>query len=184
MGSRFVFWVLGVYIATLLLLGSVGALIARVMVKEPPELYRNPAFDYALAPGWSCQTDGTEDVCYPAGTKPHSAIGVIAIKPRNDKDNLATYEAHLRTPQRIGDRDATVGPMSEVRYVKRRMLAGREWVEALHVGSEIADFHTYYLATTTSHIGMLVTLSVRKDFEARFTAEFRGMMDTLRTYQR
>ena len=49
-----------------------------------------------------------------------------------------------------------------MRYVKRRKLGDREWVEALHVGSEIAAYHTYYLATTTSYLAILVTMSAHK----------------------
>lgn len=184
MSGRFVAWFVTVFVGMLALLGSVGFAISRVIVSQPRELYRGPAFEFDLAPGWSCQTEGTEDVCYPAGSKPHAAIAVIAIKRRNDQDNLQAYEDHLRQPQKAGDRSKEGGQLSEVRFVRRRTLGGREWVEGLHVGSEIANFHTYYLATATSHIGMLVTMSVHKDRATEYVDELAAMMSSLNTYQR
>lgn len=184
MGSRFIASMLGAFLAALGVLGGVGYAASIFWVAPPRELYRNPAFEFDLAPGWWCDRDGTEDVCHPAGTKPFPAIGVIAIKRRNEQDNLAAYEDHLKKPQRVGDRSAASGPMSEVRFVSRRILGGREWVESLHIGSEVANFHTYYLATATTHLGVLVTLSVHKDHEARYIKEFTEMMTSLKTYQR
>ena len=74
--------------------------------------------------------------------------------------------------------------MSEVRYVKRRMLGAHEWVEALHLGAEVQNFETYYLATATSHLGILVTMSVHKDHSAAYIQQMNDMMSTLNIYQR
>jgi hypothetical protein len=71
-----------------------------------------------------------------------------------------------------------------VRFVRRTQLGGKEWVEALHVGSEIQNFHTYYLATTTSNLGILVTLSVHKDRADTFVGQLTEMMTSLTVYQR
>jgi hypothetical protein len=184
MGSRFLVSLIGAFLATLALLGGIGFAASKLWVTAPRELYRNAAIEFDLAPGWFCEKDGRGDVCHPAGTKPFPAIAVMAVKLRNNQDNLEAYEAHLKNPQRVGDRNAAEGPISEVRFVRRRTLGSREWVESLHLGSEIASFHTYYLATATSHVGILVTLSVHKDYEAQFVKEFSEMMASLKTFQR
>ena len=44
---------------------------------------------------------------------------------------------------------------SEVRYVKHSVIAARDWVEALHSGSELSNYDTYYLATNTSYLGIV-----------------------------
>jgi hypothetical protein len=184
MGSRFIVWLMAAFLSTLGLLGGIGYAASMIWVAEPRDIYRNPAFEFPLAKGWWCETDGTEDVCYPPGEKPHRAIAVIAIKLRNDQDNLDAYEAHLRAPQPIGAAKAGTPQLSEVRYVRREMLGGRQWVTSLHANSEIENFHTYYLATATSHLGILVTLSVHKDHADRFIGEFTAMMSSLEAYQK
>ncbi len=184
MGSRFAAWLLASFFAALAALGGIGAGVSMLWVNPPRELYRSPAIEFDLAPGWWCERDGTEDICRPEGQPPHSAIAIIALKERGAHDNLRAYEEHLEKPQRTGDRSAAEGPVSVVRYVRRRTLGERDWIESLHIGSEIANYHTYYLATTTSHIGILVTLSVRQDQEAHYIAQFTEMMSTLKTYQR
>ena len=54
----------------------------------------------------------------------------------------------------------------------------------MHIGSEIQYYSTYYLATVTSHVGILVTMSVHQSSVDKFTGEFTDMMSSLRTYQR
>jgi hypothetical protein len=79
----------------------------------------------------------------------------MAMKVRNDEDNLQSYEAFLRKTKPDTD--------GQVRYVKRRKLGAHEWVESLHNGSELKNYDTYYLATNTSYLGILVTMSVEKN---------------------
>jgi hypothetical protein len=56
--------------------------------------------------------------------------------------------------------------------------------EALHSGSEIPHFDTYYLGTTTSLLGILVTMSVHKGHSAKYIGQMNEMMRTLTVYQR
>ena len=182
MGSRFLVSLLGSFLLTIVLLGGAGYGITAFAVPEPHERYRLGQFDFELAPGWSCDLDGTEHVCQAQGSKKQGAIAVIAVKARNDKDTLAEYEAHLRKPQNVTfEGEAWV---SQVKTIERRKIGGREWVSALHVGSEIKDFETYYLGTVTSHFGMLVTMSAHKDRIAEYAQDFEEMMSTLNVYQR
>ena len=112
------------------------------------------------------------------------AIAVIALKERNTDDNLDAYEAHLRQPRPAAVPDGGSSPLAEVRFVRRRVLGGNEWVEALHLGSELPNFETYYLGTTTAMLGILVTLSVHKDHSAAYIDQLTDMMGTLTVYQR
>ena len=74
--------------------------------------------------------------------------------------------------------------VSEIRYVRRRMIANHEWVEALHAGSEVPNYDTYYLATITSDLGVLVTMSVHKDHSDKYIGQLNDMIATLNIYQR
>jgi len=89
----------------------------------------------------------------------------------------------LRQSQPVKHADGST-TMSEVRFVRRTTLGGKEWVEALHIGSELPNYHTYYLATTTSYLGIFVTMSVHQDHTDTFVGELTGMMATLVVYQR
>jgi len=105
----------------------------------------------------------------------------MAMKERNQEDNLAADEEHLRQPRPIGDAGNDRARMSEVRSVKRKTMVGYEWVEALHSGTEVPNYDTYYMATTASNLG--VTMSVHKDHVKEYVAQLQAMMATLSIYR-
>jgi hypothetical protein len=183
-GARFLIALLTAFSATVVVLGGAGYAVSRVAVSPMPDVFRTAAFELELAPGWWCELDGSEYVCSPPGKPPHAAIAVIAMKERNGEDNLQAYEEHLGQPQKIGDSDKGEGKFSEICYVRRTVIGSHEWVEALHANSELSNFDTYYLGTNTSYLGILVTLSVHKDFSAQYVAQLRNMIKTLKIYQR
>ena len=170
-------------LATVVILAGVGYSITEMTVRKPRDPFRAGSFEFDLAPGWWCELEDTEYVCNPPGKPPYSAIAIIAIKERNRDDNLQAYEDHLKQPQRL-DTNARTSTVSVVSYVKRIRLGHAEWVEALHVGSEVPNYDTYYLATITSHLGVLVTMSVHKDYERIYSRQLTDMMSTLNLYQR
>jgi hypothetical protein len=114
---------------------------------------------------------------------PYSAIAIIAIKERGADDNLMAYEDHLRQSRQLSDKTGS-GGASVVSYVKRVRLGHAEWVEALHLGSEVPNYDTYYLATTTSHLGILVTMSVHHDHQSTYVRQLTEMMSSLNLYQK
>jgi hypothetical protein len=184
LGARFLSAFVVVFILTVLLLGGAGYFVTQVAVPPVREMFRTSAFEFELAAGWWCELDRSAYVCTPAGKPPHAAMIVIAVKERNTHDTLAGYEEHLKQPQRANAGSKANAGLSEVRFVRRRALGAREWVEALHTGSEIPDYNTYYLAATTSYVGILVTMSVHKDYADRYIAELIDMMSSLSVYQR
>jgi hypothetical protein len=78
------------------------------------------------------------------------------------------------------DQDST---LSTIRSVKRRTLAGYEWIEAVHVSSEIRNYVTIYLATVTSQVGVLATFSFHRDYEQAVRLEMDIMMSSLNVHQ-
>src|SRR5262245_35306593 len=155
MGTRFYSEFVKAFLLSISLLVGLGyavvyTVLSTASAPPPRDVFRTGFFEFDLAPGWSCTSSGTEYVCRPSGKPPLNAIAVIALKERNSTDNLDSYEAHMRQTE------------AEVRFVRRRMIRDQEWVEALHSGSELPNFLTYYLATTTTSIGILVTMSVHE----------------------
>lgn len=183
MGARFFISATAAFLATVAVLAIAAYAIIGLTVPQPRDPFRTGSFEFDLAPGWWCELDGTEYVCNPPGKPPYLAIAIIAIKERNAADNLNAYEAHLKQSQSLTDRTGKI-THSIVSYVRRVTLGHAQWVEALHIGSEIPNYDTYYLATNTSHLGILVTMSVNKDFEKSYTRQLTDMMSTLNLYQR
>lgn len=184
MGTRFLIAFIVALTATLSLLAGAGYAITRVAVSPSRALFRAAAFEFELAPGWWCELDDTEYVCTPPGQQPWTAIAVMAMKIRNEQDTLAAYEAHLRRPTNIEEDKSKPERWSEVRYVNRRVIGHHEWAESLHRGSEVPNYDTYYLATATSYIAILVTLSAHKDHADKYITEIGNMIGTLNVYQR
>jgi hypothetical protein len=184
MGTRFLTTLLIALLVTAVALGGAGYTVTQIAVPTPRDVFRAAAFEFDLAPGWWCELDETEYVCNPPGKPPLAAIAIMAMKERNEKDTLNDYEEHLRQPQSAATGDNNRGRVSEIRYVRRRMIANHEWVEALHAGSEVPNYDTYYLATITSDLGVLVTMSVHKDHSNKYIGQLNDMIATLNIYQR
>jgi hypothetical protein len=182
MGSRFLVSFVATLLATLVVLGGIGYAVTRITVGPPREAFRAGSFEFDLAPGWWCELDNQAYSCTPPGKPPYTATVLMVVKERSSNDTLRAYEDHLKEPKK--DSVGGSGAPSVVRYVRRSKLGDREWVEALHTGSEIASYDTYYLATTTSLLGILVTMSVHRDHRAAYAQQLRDMMGTLNVYQR
>ncbi len=172
------------FLITVVVLGGGGYLASQLMVPPMRDVFRTAAFEFDLAPGWWCELDGSEYVCSPPGRPPYAAIAILAIKERNGQDNLKAYEDHLKQPQPIDSGAGGEKKFSEIREIKRSLIGAHEWVEALHSGSEIPNYDTYYFATITSELGILVTLSVNRNSSAQYVDRFKEMIKTLHVYQR
>jgi hypothetical protein len=158
-------------------LGGIGLVAARFIApSEPLPRFIADTFEFTLAPAWECDLEETEYVCS-KGKPPHEAIAIIAMKRRGPNDNLEAYKDHLSKPQ---DQDGTP---STIRTVTRRTLAGYEWIEAVHVSSEVRNYITIYLATVTSQVGVLATFSVHRDHEETGRREMDMMMSSLKIHQ-
>jgi hypothetical protein len=184
MGARFLIALFASMLLSLAVLGGAGYAVSQLTVPAPREVVRTPSFEFELAPGWQCRREGAETSCYPTDKKPSAAVIIFAVKLRNKDDTLAAYRQHLETPQKRPDTDGSPGSLSTIRFVRQRELGGREWMEALHVDSELRNWETYYLATVTSFVAIVVTLSAHKDYTDRYIDQLRDMIKTLKTYER
>jgi hypothetical protein len=174
------FWLTA--LASFVLLSLAGGLLAYWLVDTPPTYHRTDYFEFGLPRDWSCRREGTETVCRPPGQPPNDAIIIFTAKYRNEHDTLAAYRAHLERPQENQRTDGTA-MLSEVLSVAERRIGNYRWIDGTHVGSEIPGYHTRYLATVTSHIGVLITFSAHSSTRERRMREFEDCIDTLRVYQ-
>jgi hypothetical protein len=97
---RFLTTALTAFLATVTIPGG-GAYLPQLLAPPMRNVFRTAAFDFDLTPGWWCEQDGSEYVCSPPGKPPYAAIAILAMKERNNQDNLKAYEDHLKQPQPI-----------------------------------------------------------------------------------
>jgi hypothetical protein len=163
---------------------AIGAVAARVLIAPPPKMFTRSSFEFVLPPDWRCQVDGTETVCQ--GMDKNSdetkmSIIVIAEKWRNKDDTLVAYLDHLRKTQKISVEGGE--QLSEVIYAKETLRDGYPWVEALHKGSEIPNYNTFYAATATAHKGILITMSIHEDHYAQFLPKFEEFLRSIKAHR-
>jgi len=147
--------------------------------------FANQFIEFQLPDKWECQLDGTEWVCQSTDEqKKRDAIIVLAAKIKKaGMDELTVYKAHLekaQTYQSLSGESIT----SEPRYVKELEIQGKQWIDSLHLQSEIPDFYTRYLATVEADLGILVTFSVRKDKYEEYMPDIENMVKSLRAFRK
>ncbi len=146
--------------------------------------FANQFVEFELPPLWQCSLEGAEWVCQSkVETKKRDAIIVLAAKLKGDQDSLDQYLAYVKNPKTytsIQGKSVT----SEHKYSKTMDINGHPWVDALHLGSEIPDFFTRYLATIKSDIGVLVTYSINKKKYQEYVGDFESMVKTLKVFRK
>lgn len=163
-------------------LSAAGLLAARMIVKDPPTYHRTGYFEFALPTNWSCKQEGTETVCRSRGEDHKDALIIFTAKYRNDQDTLAAYTRHLATGRSWTDRDGT-SYVARVDSNRERTIGNYRWVDAVHYQSEVPYYYTRYLATVTTHIGVLITFTAHQSVAEQRFREFDRSVESLRIYQ-
>ncbi len=139
--------------------------------------------EFELPPGWDCALEGTEYVCQSenADRKKESII-ILAAKIRGETDSLDEYMAYLKKPKEYalpgGKRQ-----ISEAKSTKLSSINDHQWVDAIHLASEVPGFYTRYLATVKEDLGVAVTFSVGKDHWAEYQPIMEKLASTLRVFR-
>lgn len=139
--------------------------------------------EFELPPGWECALEGSEYVCQSenADRKKESII-VLAAKIRGEQDNLDEYMAYLKKTK---DYNLPGGKkqVSEPKYAKLTRINDQQWVDSLHLASEVPGFYTRYMATVKEDLGVAVTFSVTKDLYTSYQPIIDKLISTLRVFR-
>jgi hypothetical protein len=145
--------------------------------------FSNQYTQFDLPAGWQCAIEGSEWVCQSENAdRKKEAIIILAAKYRGEKDSLADYQLYLKgdkTYQLPGGKTQR----SEPKYTKMSSINGHQWVDALHLASEVPGFYTRYLATVKEDLGVAVTFSIRKDLYNSYQGIFDNVVKTLRVFR-
>jgi hypothetical protein len=139
--------------------------------------------EFELPAGWECALEGSEYVCQSenADRKKESII-ILAAKIRGEQDNLDEYMAYLKKTKEY-NLPGGKKQISEPKSTKLTRINDHQWVDALHLASEVPGFYTRYLATVKEDLGVAVTFSVSKDLYTTYQPIMDKLVSTLRVFR-
>lgn len=138
--------------------------------------------EFELPAGWECGLEGSEWVCQSTTEeRKREAIIILAAKTRGQQDSLDAYQAYLKNKKTFALPGGKT-QVSEPKYTKVSNVNGQQWIDALHLASEVPGFYTRYLATVKENLGVAVTFSVAKDYYDAYAPVFDKVVQTLRVF--
>ena len=141
--------------------------------------FKTDFVSFNLSNQWDCKADESEYVCRPVSkVKQQEAIIIIAAKIPGKEENLKSFYGYLKEPKKMTDLQGRA-VSSKVNLIKYKEIKGTQWVDAIHLSSELKDFYTRYLATVKSGVAILVTYSVKQDKHAHYAAELNRMITSM-----
>jgi hypothetical protein len=155
-------------------------LLCSIFSKAEAKLWSTEFIKVQLPEGWTCTREEIDWVCQPDALKQRSeALMVVVVKSANEVDDtLEKYEKILKESREMFDL-ARKPYTSQVKYVTRKKIKDREWVDSLHVGSEIPGFYTRYLASINDKVAGLVTYSIAESVYPKYAELLNSMIDSL-----
>lgn len=145
--------------------------------------FSNQYSQFELPPGWDCSLEGTEWVCQSSNAdRKREAIIILAAKIRGQQDSLEQYQAYLKKTKTFTLPGGKT-QVSESVYSKKKKVNGQQWIEALHMASEVPGFYTRYMATVKEDLGIAVTFSVAKDHYNAYKSVFDKIIETLKVFR-
>lgn len=145
--------------------------------------FTNQYSEFELPSGWQCALEGTEWVCQSENkNRRKEAIIILAAKKRGQQDSLDRYQAYLKQNKTFSLPGGKT-QVSEPKYTKSTRINNHQWIDSLHLASEVPGFYTRYLATVKSDLGIAVTFSVSKEHYQDYQAVFDKIVATLRVFR-
>lgn len=144
------------------------------------KVFQNSYVSFEVPDNWTCAQEGMAWTCTPSGfNESKEAVIVLAAKVAAPEDNLQNFLTYLKQPKKIATKVGTPMP-SQLMYANERMLAGNRWIQAQHIGSEIQEYITLYLATVKDHLAILVSFSAEQNHYKTYNPIFDHAMKTLK----
>lgn len=142
--------------------------------------FQNSYVSFEVPDNWNCLQEGMAWTCTPTGlAESKEAVIVLAAKVAGPEDNINNFKTFLAQPKKITTRVGTPMP-SQVMYAKPRMVANTNWVQAQHLGSEVQEYYTLYLATVKDQLAILVSFSAERNRYQVYNPIFDKAIKTLK----
>jgi len=147
------------------------------------KMFASKYCEFDLPSGWECALEGSEYVCQSENAdRKKEAIIILAAKIRGEQDNLDEYMAYLKKSK---DYSLPGGKkqVSEPKSTSLVTINQQQWVDALHLASEVPGFYTRYVATVKEDLGVAVTFSVAKDLYSAYQPIMDKLIASLRVFR-
>ena len=143
------------------------------------KVFRNSYVSFELPDRWECKLEGTEYLCSSLVKEAsREAVIVLTAKELGPSDSFEIYEQFLKTPKKSPGSDGKPRT-STVNHVRRRNISNQPWVDGMHLGSEIPNYYTRYLATIKDKIAVLVTFSAHQRHFTKYSSDFFKAIESL-----
>lgn len=144
------------------------------------KIFKNSYVSFQLPDRWECVLEDTEWVCRSrALDQAREAIIILTAKEVGPSDSLGDYLEFLKRPRAI-TLPSQQKSLSRVYKVSESSINGQKWVDGLHLGSEIPNYFTRYLATIKERIAILVTFSSHTQHYTKYSKDFLEAVNSLR----
>lgn len=145
------------------------------------KVFRNAYISFEMPETWKCNLEQTEWVCRSEQTKESKeAIIILTAKEVGPTDTFPLYEAHLNSPISVNLRGGGSSVSKIVYKTKSVQINDQAWVDSLHLGAEVPNYFTRYLATIKDKIAILVTFSAHKQYYTKYSQDFFKAVMSLR----
>ncbi len=149
-------------------------------VSAQAKLFKNSYVSFELPTNWKCKQEGFEHTCINAfSKKAKEAIIILTAKKKGAQDTIENYEAHLKAERSMTNFKGAKYS-SKVKAVRKRKINGTDWIDGIHLGSEVQSYYSRYLATVKGSIGILVTFSAHKDHYTKYSNDFIRAIKSLK----
>jgi hypothetical protein len=146
--------------------------------------FRNAYISFELPPGWNCNLEQTEWVCRSESSKESKeAVIILTAKEVGPTDSLSLYETHLNSPISLTLKSGGTALSKVVYKAKNVQVNDQPWMDGLHLGAEVQNYFTRYLATIKGKIAVLVTFSAHKQYYAKYSQDFFKAVMSLRVIE-
>jgi hypothetical protein len=155
-------------------------LLALTAAGAHAKTFQNSYVSFDVPDDWTCVQEGVAWTCNPRGAvESKEAVIVLASKVAGPEDNLGTFLNFLKQPKKIVTKVGTPMP-SQVMYAQQRQLGGHPWIQAQHLGSEIQEYYTLYLATVKEQLAILISFSAERTRYKTYNPIFEKAIRTLK----
>lgn len=124
--------------------------------------FSNHFIEFELPNGWDCHQSGADWFCNSKNEdRVKEAIIIFVGKNRKDSDNLKNYKEYL-SEKKNWDLPNGKSQISDPKFVSKRNINQNEWIDSLHLASEVPGFYTRYLAGIKGKTAVAMTFSVHQ----------------------
>ena len=144
------------------------------------KIFRNAYVQFELPEQWNCNPEGTEWVCSSTNKiDSKESIIILTAKEVGPQDSFSAYQNYLKSPKvmRLPNGKSST---SQVKNVRIRKINDHQWVDSLHLSSEIPGYYTRYVATIKDKLAILVSLSAHSSHYTRYSNDFFKAVESLR----